>query len=338
MRKGNEAAVIFDEDGEILLIATGSDYCAEHEQGSLEMQKFFCRPLSPIYSPMTGKETSMEGLLNELRHNQKFFDGYFKGEIQYDFPKLLERKQLRQNLEHIHFDLEKDEEGDDIAILCANGNRAHARQELRYFGKNFEFDAKTKKRIARPAEFCGAWGSKSFAFAVKGEELIAKFARFFQKIKESKAIFAGSFVSDSGEKRLAGVIVMDSTRLKPEHLKSIETAQVEYEHTLLLNAHEASQLVNQASIQGKAKGHGLGYSHVWNVWHPDETASYSADFVAQCVANKRAPEVAVAINPDSDIAKEIAYLGPYRTQDLVDFALGKTKKIERLRKTQEVEA
>lgn len=326
MRKGNNAQIVFDDDGEILLIATGSDYCAEHEQGSMDMQKKFCRPLSAIYSPMTGKETSMEGLLDELRQNQKFFDGYFSGKVQVKFPSLLERKKIRNNLHDIHFDQYKDDCGEDMAVVCANSNREHAYKTLSHFGKNVEYDTKKKKQIASPAVLGGAWDSESFAFAVKGEELIAKLARFFQKIQAGEALFAGTFMPDSTDKRLTGVIVMDGKRLKPEHSAEIEKAQAEFENNILLNANDATRRVNQANIQKR----GLGYSHVWNVWHPDEVQPYHPDFLERCKAQGRTPKVLCAINPDGSLRGKVMYGGPYTPEDLIALATGEKLEISRV--------
>lgn len=316
MRKGNTANVLLDNQGEILAIGTGSDFCAEHECGSMPMQRLFCRPVAPIVSPMTGKEVAMSELLIELRGNQQFFDGYFNGTLNFEFPQLLERKRISNNLDKIVFGMGVSCEGEPIGILACNTSLEYAAKKLNYFGTQSVFNDKTRKWDRTEACVAGAWDEETFALAVKGEDLIAKLARFTEKLQSGQGLFAGTFLRTGDGADLQGVIVMDIEGLKPEHQAEIDIAQAEFESTLVLNSHQASTLVNQANQTHR----GLGHSFVWNVWHPEEEHIRESDFLARCKASGHTPKVVCAINPDASLRDSLSYGGPYPAEDLIAIA------------------
>ena len=316
MRKGNKANVLLDSQGEILAIGTGSDSCAEHECGSMPMQRLFCRPGTPIVSPVTGKQVALSELLIELRGNQQFFDGYFNGTLNFEFPQLLERKRISNNLDRIAFGMGVCREGEPIGILACNTDLAYAEKKLNYFGTQSVFNDKNRAWDRTEAHVAGAWDEETFALAVKGEELIAKLGRFAKKLQLGQGLFAGTFLRTGEGADLEGVIVMDIAGLKPEHRVEIDKAQDEFEATLVLNSHEASTRVNQANQTHR----GLGHSFVWNVWHPEEEHIRDSDFLARCKASGRTPNVVCAINPDACLRDSLSYGGPYLVEDLVAIA------------------
>lgn len=316
MRKGNTANVLLDSQGEILAIGTGSDSCAEHECGSMPMQRLFCRPGTPIVSPVTGKQVALSELLIELRGNQQFFDGYFNGTLNFEFPQLLERKRISNNLDKIVFGMGVCREGEPIGILACSTSLAYAQETLNYFGSQSVFNNKTQKWDWTEAHVAGAWDEKTFALAVKGEQLIDKLARFAAKLQSGQGLFAGTFLRTEEAANLKGVVVMDFAGLKPEHRVEIDKAQDEFEATLVLNSHEASTSVNQANQANR----GLGHSFVWNVWHPDEEHIRESDFLARCKASGHTPKVVCAINPDAGLRDSLSYGGPYLVEDLIAIA------------------
>lgn len=237
MRKGYEPAMFLDKKGRMFGFCTGSDACAEHEQGSRSMQEALCRKDGP----------SDEQVIERLR----------KGKLK-EYPTLLERKSISFNLQRIALLEGKDKKtGEPVAMIhfSANG-RAPSLEDG-------ELSLGYQKTVA------GAWDQHGFAFKVWGEKDVKRLQAFHASMLAGDAVFAGTFLKSHGGVQVSGVTIVDRTLLRGEHLAEIKKAQDKWEADMRLKA--GSRLdafydrYRSACIKDRTKDISLPGA-IWPVW------------------------------------------------------------------------
>lgn len=329
MRSGIVPFLGFDKDGEIAVVASGSDACAEHECGSAEMQQLFCSTTG--HAVIDGRPRPLGFSVS----SQKHFEGYFTGQVQIEFPGLVERKRLSQNLGLVAFDvIDCSVEKERVAFLRGNCSLDEAMCSIDGFRSVFSVGVRSKAMASclfdstKRLRVAGAWNESSFCIAVRGNYLVERLGRFHERLLSGQCAFGGSFVEDLCDFRLSGVIVVDLARLSDSQTKGLEQAQRRFVADSLLSMSEASALVTRARLsQSRRESAGrLGYSFFWNVWHPLDHINASGDWVEEFVAARKVPRVACAVNPSRESG--LSYYGPYDANDLVAFERGELNSIK----------
>lgn len=235
MRKGFEPVILLDKRGEIFVIATGADACAEHEGGSAAMQKSLCQGQAA--------ENPDGQLIDALRQGKAVV-----------YPALLDRKQINQNLEAICFKEGTDKLGRPQALISFSGRHAH----------ELPFDYSELRSYKESEEHVTAcWDSHSFAIRVVGEKWVKKLRRFAEKLKAGECLFAGTFMQDHAKEHLSGVIIAAQNGLRPEHREAIAKAQSQWEASLRLKA--KSRLDELYAVYRQQKSAELP-GFLWPVW------------------------------------------------------------------------
>lgn len=204
MRKGYDPAMFLNKKGRMFGFCTGSDGCAEHEQGSRSMQEALCRK----------DGLSDEQVIERLR----------KGRLK-EYPMLLERKLIAFDLKRIALLEGKDKKtGEPVAMIhfSANG-RAPSLEDG-------ELSLGYQKTVA------GAWDEHGFAFKVWGEKDVKRLQAFHASMLAGDAMFAGTFLKRHDGVLVSGVAIVDRTLLRGEHLAEIKKAQEKWEADMRLKA------------------------------------------------------------------------------------------------------
>jgi Fe-S-cluster formation regulator IscX/YfhJ len=297
MRKGYNPELVLDKKGNIFAIATGSDACAEHEFGSAAMQRWLCSGYSGKDSPVEQK------LIEQLRKADE--EASLASELPnmqpktVEFPDLLSQKIIDSNLEHIQFI-----EGEDAtlkkpaAVLWFSDRGTTPNVNYR------------ELRVWKDTEtLAGCWDERGFAFKVVGDKLVKKLKTFAEKLKTGQGCFAGLFLSDSGTRRLSGVIIALHTKLRPEHKAAITKAQQEYESGMLLKSRSRVDELHALAYpqQGKRERHLRTPGYMWPVWKDGVVGG----------------EVLYALNPDHDV--KARYWGPYTFEQLREWVVAQNK-------------
>lgn len=238
MRKGNDPQVLMDGD-DIVAIATGADFTAEHEQGTQALQSALC-----------GGEASKPGFLarvlgapHTLSTDSELIAALRAGKT-VKYPELLTRKALNKDLERLEFKRSTGDTPEAVLGLCRYGAVRLDDSELGIRNKE------------RP--WAGAWDDASFAFKVAGEPWVSRLERFYQALQAGDGVFAGTFLDKQNTGvRLSGVTIALRSRLTPSQLSAVAAAQAEWEASLRLKARS-----RVAELQKKGKLPGV----VWPVW------------------------------------------------------------------------
>jgi len=295
MRKGFDAAVVLDKNGEIFAISTGADATSEHETGSKPMQQALCQPSYKRPEP---------GLLNKLAHavgiaenvvltDEQLIASLRKGEP-VEYPALIDRKQISQNLDKLHF-VVGEENGTPVAVFGYSPRGVDAfrieHPEIRLY----------------PREECtGAWDEREFAFKVSGQDMVDKLKRFAEKAQAGDALFAGTFLENFADRRLAGVIIAVKSGLSQDHLEAVAAAQAEWEATLRLKARSRVDELNALCRKHESRPHAASPGYMWPVW------TKGAD-----------SDVAYGLNPGYQVKAD--YWGPYTFEELEQWILAEIK-------------
>lgn len=295
MRKGFNAAVVMDKDGEIFAISTGSDATSEHENGSKPMQRALCQPLLKQPEPgLLGKLSQACGLVEPAPlTDEKLVAALRKGQ-NVAYPALIDRKAILHNLDKLHYIIGK-EKGEPVAVF---GYSPRGPDALRVDHGELQFYPKE--------EHAGAWDEREFAFKVRGNEMVDKLKRFAEKAQAGDAVFAGTFLEDLEGTRLSGVIVAVKSGIGPQHQAAIDAAQRNWEAGLRLKAKARVDELNSMSRQSDTRPHAASPGYIWPVW-----------------ANGADTEVAYALNPNQGVKAE--YWGPYTFEELEQWILAETK-------------
>lgn len=296
MRKGYDAALVFDKKGEIFAIATGSDATAEHECGSRPLMNTFCEnPEGRATSGWRGflsrggaaSANGTESVLIEALRNNK--------EVSY--PSLFERKKLQYNLDKLIFVEGAEKDGTPSAVL---GYAPHGPSHIRV-------DHPELWPGIRGESVTGAWDEESFAVRVSGQRQVEKLHRFFEKLQKGDGIFAGTFLSDTSKVRLSGVIIALQSALRPEHKAAIQQAQLEWEASIRLKARSRVEELYALCRSQDERDKPSMPGYVWPVWKDGVVDG----------------EVLYALNPGYGV--EADYWGPYEFEELARWVTSRHK-------------
>lgn len=238
MRKGNDPSLHLEKKGDIFAIATGSDFCAEHEGGSKDMQQNLC---------MGQSHQDDSVLIQEYKNS--------KNESEFNYSQILERKRINKQADAIRF-IKSTEDGVEVAAIIFDRNFPKDCTDL-----TGELHTRGGKSIS------GAWDEDSFGFKVVGPKLIAKLEKFHAEMVGDGAIFAGIFLKQIDKERLTGVIIAIESKLRPEHMLSIKVAQREYEENIRLQA--GSRITEFRDVvwnKAKDQSHIKHPGHMWPMW------------------------------------------------------------------------
>lgn len=204
MRKGYRPSLMLDDKGEIFAVATGSDATSEHEWGSRSLML-----------ELTGQEPrKADATAAELKRTGSR-----------TVPSVLDGRTICRDLEHIVFELGEDG-GEPAAAL---GYTARAGELSLLAHRELQLNA-----FSEPKHLAGAWDESSFAFKVRGADLVEKLKRFHQSVLAGNGMFAGLFLTGERHLPLGGVIVCDSTRLTDLHRHEMDLAQKKFEESVFL--------------------------------------------------------------------------------------------------------
>jgi hypothetical protein len=243
MRQGQQATLVLSKNGEICAISTGSDYVSEHEWGYKHVQETLCTPLSAVTQQGTGLwiKVSTPAKVQEVCMTQRFLKS--EAEIiaalrageRVGFPPMFQRTALGQNLDQVHF-VKGEEDGKPVAVF---GYSIYGPRDIRLDHPELALCGK---------ECAGAWDSNSFAFKVRGADLVAKLEKFFAGVMRGDCFFADTFLKTSGATKLKGIAIAHRPALSAEQWDAMYFAQLSWEQGM---RHKASV----APVQNQAAAH-----------------------------------------------------------------------------------
>lgn len=289
MRKGYDASLVFDEDGEIFAISTGSDACSEHEWGSDPLQRMLCEG---FVGRGSGKD---EEIIQALR------DGASPAGL---FPDLLGQKRINQNLHRIRLsegvDARSKRPAAVLWVSTTNDEMSVNHRELAVWGDD---------------EQVGAWGQDGFAFKVIGQELVENLKKFARALMDGEGCFAGAFLKEESRGWLSGVVVALPAKFTPQDLEGVKKEQERYESAMLLRSRsrveELHALVHAAREKAeqdkKSTRHLRLPGYIWPIWRDNEVGG----------------EVRYGLNPDC--GTQAKFRGPYTFEQLSDWILAEKK-------------
>jgi len=295
MRKGFDAALVFDEQGEIFAFGTGSDATSEHEQGSKKMQDALCDPANA--RPPAGKVTQMLeqwGVTKRPPLTDEELIAALRAGKSVQYPELLLRKALCRNLDKLHF-VTGTENGQPVALL------GFSPSGLRVLPIDHP-----ELRMREGTNTSGAWDDREFAIKVRGEDLVAKLERFTTAVKAGDGLFAGTFLRQIGDVFLSGVIVARRSKLLPEHQADIAKAQADWEANLRLKSRSRVDELHALTRGRDTPKHVRTPGFIWPVW-----------------TNGPDTDVVYALNPNYE--KYGKYFGPYEFDELKKWILAEDK-------------
>ena len=220
MRKGNNPALVFTRNGNLVAIATGSDATAEHENGIdllLETMTSSC-----------GEEQETTSLLKKQFEAQGNFDG-----IQY--PDLAESRRISKLPKTYQFIKDQDADGQPQAWLgvCSGDIRQFGNSEL-------AFPQKSIMGIERDLNLTAAWSDRDFGIRVRGAKYVKALMSLDAALKAGDVMFGGLFFKRS-EHRLSGLILVNRKLLSAEDKERLQAAQRDAESRLRLAARDDSR-------------------------------------------------------------------------------------------------
>jgi hypothetical protein len=234
------ARVVMNEAGAIMAICTGSDACAEHEQGS-----------APLMAALTGKGAQGKREVAKV----------VKARGPQAMPDLMQMRRITENLSRIVFVEGATEFGASAVVGFRAGredpgwaDRLLTHGELRQW---------RQKDIVQ-----GAWCESAFALRVNGEQLVTKLRAFAQGLRSGQGIFCGTFMEYEQGQRMAGVCVALEPLLTAAHRNAMVKAQAEFEAGVRLEVlSKADELMEMYRVKHGGNGR-IGY--VWAVWKGGE--------------------------------------------------------------------
>ena len=225
MKRGYQPQLLLAPDGEIFAISTGSDYCAEHECGSADMQKALCNGQFRLGQD---ERKLRQRIARHQKRQATWLGRMLAGTFRY--PQLLERKRLNRNLDQVEFTQGTSKE-QEVAVLSFHGLQERMFVHALPYGDDGLF---------------GAWDERSFAFAVRGPYLVNKLKTFHARIRAGGALFAGTFLKEGPSGRLTGVIIALEEYLTEEHQAAIAKAQREWEEKVYPQARPGLSALQKA--------------------------------------------------------------------------------------------
>lgn len=230
MRQGYESKLVFSKSGNLVAIATGSDYCAEHEGGSKILQ-----------SGLTVQVDVSEQTIAAL---QKKLDVVY--------PDILESKRVVKHPAELQFVII---EGDVPEAMLG-----FAQRELTHYKSELHFRSGITREDPNVA---GAWDDSSFAIRVRGKKYVKALKAFYEAMLAGKVAFAGTFLKRKGD-ALTGIILADLSKISDDDKKAVKEAQAKMESDFRLKAaSEVSSLHDEAR---KHLGDNKYVGFFWPVW------------------------------------------------------------------------
>lgn len=230
MRQGYESKLVFSKSGNLVAIATGSDYCAEHEGGSKILQ-----------SSLTVHTDVSEQTIAALRKKQQVV-----------YPDILASKRIVKypgELQFVKTDGDMPE-----AVL------GFARHELKHYASELRFREGLKSEDPNVA---GAWDDRSFAIRVRGKKYVKALEAFHKAMLESKVAFAGTFFKREGQE-LGGVVLADLSKISDDDKKAVKAAQAKMESDLRLKAASEETALYEEARKHLGNNQYIGF--LWPVW------------------------------------------------------------------------
>lgn len=277
MRRGMTPFMGMDRSGRVVVIATGADFCAEHEQGS-----------SALMQLLTGRgDVTARDVADMLRDG-----GQAGSPAAGQLPKLEALRAIKPLKEELFWHEGEDQGAAWAALLCGppwvwERARKSGRLDVGLLTGELGF------RAGRTNGIAGAWNSESFGFRVGGEKQVLALKAFVEAMRGGQCILAGSFLREWDGTRLSGVIIARQDLLQPEHRSMMVEAQQQFEAEVRLHLrsrlHELQELIRQ---------HGKSPGYLWSVWRGGRVDG----------------EVAYALNPGWGV--DARYYGPYGFEQL----------------------
>ncbi len=213
MRKGNNPALVFDNKGHLVALATGSDATSEHEWGSKELMSALCEQYA-----------GEDHLISQIRDGKKV-----------KFPIFLDIKRISRFPEGLFFEeTPVGADGLPEAILGYVPNQ----MAIKLFEAELMFPSLRAQDVDK--DVAGAWDSRSFAIRVRGEKYVKALKYFYTALRAGKVLFASTFFQRKGM-RLSGVVLANSEYFRPEDFVAIREAEEKYCAMLRLKAHDESR-------------------------------------------------------------------------------------------------
>lgn len=225
MRQGKQPSIIFDKQGEIVAINTGSDFVGEHEWGYNRLQQDLCRPLTAetlkgtgLWAKVPGPEGVQEVCMIQrfLKSEPEVVEALRAGE-RVGYRPLYERTGLSRNLTELLF-IKSEEEGQPVAIF---GYSVYGATGIR-----------AAQLVLDGQDYAAAWCADSFAFKVRGAELVAKLERFYAAAMQGESFFAGSFLQTSRVRYGVGLVIARRTKLSAKQHDAMYWAQKAWEEDM----------------------------------------------------------------------------------------------------------
>lgn len=240
MRRGYRPRVVMNQAGDIMAICTGSDACAEHEQGS-----------ATLMSALTGKGAQTKREVARL----------VKACGPEAMPNLMQMRRITERLDQIVLAEAVTEFGPSAAVGFQAGREGSGWADMLL--KDSELRQWSQKEKVQ-----GAWSESEFALRVNGAQLVGKLRSFVEALREGRGIFAGTFMEYEKGERMSGVCIALEPLLTDAHREAMVKAQAVFEAGVRLEVRSRAQELMEM-YRATHGGHGrIGY--VWAVWKDGE--------------------------------------------------------------------
>lgn len=252
MRKGYMGTgFILDKRGEILVLATGSDACAEHEGGIKPILQHLCA-------------------YDDAKVEKELLSAIQRGES-VTYPPLHHRKAINLNERDIrYFDQTTGDPDSHVAVLLF-GAKATGTALLQH--PELAFSSFTDKDVV----LTGAWDARSFGFCVRTAKMVKKLRRFYERLQNGECVFASTFMPINTRQPLSGLMIAVATTLPGAYREHIERAQQSWEASVRLKARSKCGELNKLSYNEDSYRNSPGY--IWPVWSkgPDSEVLYAVN-------------------------------------------------------------
>ncbi len=236
MQRGHMPRVVMNEAGAIMAICTGSDACAEHEQGS-----------ASLMGALTGKSAQTRQAVARM----------VKARGLQAMPDLMQMRRITESLNRIVLVEAATEFGPSAAI----GFQADREQSRWADGLLTQSEL---RQWSQKDKVQGAWSESEFALRVNGEDLVGKLKVFAQGLRGGQGIFAGTFMEYEQGQRMSGVCIALEPMLTDAHRKAMLKAQADFEADVRLEVRSrAQELMDLYRVAHGGQGR-IGY--VWAGW------------------------------------------------------------------------
>ncbi len=248
MRKGFEPRLVFTRAGNLVAIATGSDACAEHEQGA-----------KPLLNALASYSDEDDALVAALRAGKSV-----------SYPSIFDKARISKQPAELQF-VERLKGDVPEAILGLS------RQVLDWSDRELDYGWNMRDE---PQAVAGAWESSSFAVRVRGAKHVKALRSFYEDLWAGRCYFGGKFYEAPGGERLGGVVLVNGKFLGDDTKERVTKAQALYESNLRLKAKDdVAELHRELQAIFKSNAHlsSMNLGYFWVVWSngPDSEIRYA---------------------------------------------------------------